>query len=387
MGGNMLNSLYVGNFRALEDFEVKNLGRVNLIVGKNNSGKSTVLEALRIFSGNANRALLEAIAVEHDEKSRLDGSEVIGADADLPFSAFFTGRCYPEDDETMIVIGEAKDDPDALRISHGFLREVEETVEVEGEAITRTIRRPIHRKDALSLSEEAISRALFVRKSGKSFRIRFDFSGYRMRNSFSEIPIALPCGLVPTRFVTIDELSVEWDKVVLTEYESIVKEALTIISPDFVDLAFVDDNDSSPRRASKRYAKVRLSSSPMPVPLNSMGDGVVRVLQLILKAISAKGGILLIDEFENGLHFSVQEKVWGLLFRLASKLNIQIFATTHSWDCIESFANVAIEMKEEEGVLFRVGRSVRSGDQGRIIATAFDEAQLKNITQAAVEVR
>jgi AAA15 family ATPase/GTPase len=114
---------------------------------------------------------------------------------------------------------------------------------------------------------------------------------------------------------------------------------------------------------------------------------MLRVLQLMLKLFPAKGGFLLIDEFENGLHFTIQEKVWRLIFDLAEKLDIQVFATTHSWDCIESFAKVAVERTDVEGVLFRVGRSIKSSDQGRIIATVFDEDKLFSITQADVEVR
>ena len=114
---------------------------------------------------------------------------------------------------------------------------------------------------------------------------------------------------------------------------------------------------------------------------------MLRVLQLVLKVFPAKGGFLLIDEFENGLHFTVQEKVWELLFELAQKLDIQIFATTHSWDCIESFTNTAIARQDVEGVLFRVGRSVLKNTLGQVIATVFDEDALYNITQADVEVR
>ena len=114
---------------------------------------------------------------------------------------------------------------------------------------------------------------------------------------------------------------------------------------------------------------------------------MLRVLQLALKLFAAKGGLLLIDEFENGLHYSVQEKEWGLLFEVAERHNIQIFATTHSWDCIESFTKVAVARTETDGVLFRLGRSVRTSDQGRVIATVFDEAALQNITQQDVEVR
>ena len=95
----------------------------------------------------------------------------------------------------------------------------------------------------------------------------------------------------------------------------------------------------------------------------------------------------MIDEFENGLHYSVQEKIWALIFKLAEQLNIQVFATTHSWDCIESFAKVAVEKTDTEGVLFRIGRSVRATNQGKVIATVFDEDKLLNITQSDIEVR
>ena len=114
---------------------------------------------------------------------------------------------------------------------------------------------------------------------------------------------------------------------------------------------------------------------------------MLRVLQLVLKVFPAKSGFLLIDEFENVLHFSVQEKVWELLFEMAQKPDIQVFATTHSWDCIESFAKTAIAHKDVEGVLFRVGRSAKKSNRGQVIATVFDEDALYNITQADVEVR
>lgn len=81
----MLESLHARNFRCLEDFQVSKLGRVNLIVGKNNSGKSTVLEALRLYAGNAQPALLEAIAAEHDEKVRTGEIDPGAVDQVLPF--------------------------------------------------------------------------------------------------------------------------------------------------------------------------------------------------------------------------------------------------------------------------------------------------------------
>ena len=153
------------------------------------------------------------------------------------------------------------------------------------------------------------------------------------------------------------------------------------------NLTFVNDSTYGESKAIRRIAKVKIKGLSHPVPLNSLGDGMLRILQFVLKIFPAKGGFFLIDEFENGLHYTVQEKIWELLFDMAEKLDIQVFATTHSWDCIESFSKVAIDRKDVDGVLFRVGKSVRDSDRGRVIATVFDEEALYSITQSDVEVR
>lgn len=100
----------------------------------------------------------------------------------------------------------------------------------------------------------------------------------------------------------------------------------------------------------------------------------------------ARGGFLLIDAFESGLHFSVYERIWRLLFEMATKLDVQIFATTHSRDCIESFAEVA-RSGTAEGVLFRMGKSVLSSERGKVIATVFEAGELYSLIQMDIEVR
>ena len=385
----MLNSLEIKNFRALEDFRVSKLGRVNLIVGKNNSGKSSVLEALRIYAGNAQRGLLEQIASEHDEKYSLGENKQTESDIQFPFEDFFVGRRFPKDETLAISIGELASGDDALRIEHGFL--IEENIvqkNLYGETIERsTSRSRMVNSSHDELSSEAISHALFVTKGERSFPpIRLDQSRPPRLKSRIEISGTLPCSVIPPHFISVDEMANEWDKIVFTEHEKVVRQALQIIIPEFENLTFVS-KDKNLRMKFRRFVKVKISDSPRPVPLNSLGDGMLRVLQLVLKVFPAEGGFLLIDEFENGLHFSVQEKVWVMLFELAEKLDIQIFATTHSWDCIESFANAARNNKSVEGVLFRVGRSAKKSNRGQVIATVFDEDALYNITQADVEVR
>lgn len=383
----MLDSLLIKNFRSLECLEVPKLGRVNLMVGKNNSGKSTVLEALRIYAGNAQRPLLEAIAQEHDERYRTRESEALDEDTLMPFQDFFPGRAFPLDD-TAIEIGSVVTSDDHLRISHEWMEEsTGEPEMLDGETISRIRRRYIPKAE-VNLFPGELQQVILVRKGDRLFSPLKLLNGTRRPSSYDLSSV--PCSFIPTQFISMDELGDEWDQIVFTEQEAVVKKALLVIEPDFENLTFVraDGYPSSPIRSrSSRTAMVKLKGLDRPVPLNSMGDGMLRVLQLALKLFAAKGGFLLIDEFENGLHYSVQEKVWALLFEVAERHNIQIFATTHSWDCIESFTKVAVARADTDGVLFRLGRSVRTSDKGRVIATVFDEAALQSITQADVEVR
>lgn len=391
----MLTALKIKGFRALEDFVVPKLGRVNLIVGKNNSGKSTVLEALELYAGNANFHLLEKLANGHGERSRFHDEPIDSLSEDLPFASFFTGRKFPDSDEG-IEIGDPSTS-DFLTIQHGYQIEQEERISRNGEEFSRVRSIRISKSDTDLLETDPVSEAIFVNRGDFQFTLPLTEAlrpGPRL-GVFPFLKGPIPCAVVPTQFIDVNELADEWDRIALTDSQEVVKKALQLIAPDFIDISFVRSDEDAPRpryasparRTLSRTAKVRLRDHDRPVPLGSMGDGMLRILQLVLKVFSAKGGFLLIDEFENGLHYSVQEKVWGLIFDLAEQLDIQIFATTHSWDCIESFAKVALAKPRTEGVLFRVGRSARTSEKGKVIATVFDEEQLFNITQADVEVR
>lgn len=387
----MLDSLIIKNFRSLAHLEVSKLGRVNLIVGKNNSGKSTVLEALRIYAGNAQRPLLESIAQGHDERFRARDIEQVDDGSSIPFQDFFTGRSFPADDSTAIEIGALATPASYLSIKHALMEELEEEVDAgEGETIRRMRRRILSQQEAADAQTD-LHHVFVVQRGERTFpSMKLVTNAPRARSLMYDGMPTQPCSVIPTQFISMDELADEWDGIALTDQEAVVKNALRIIAPDFENLVFVRAEgiiNSAIRQRPARTAMVKLAGLDRPVPLNSLGDGMLRVLQLALKIFSAKGGFLLIDEFENGLHYSVQEKVWALLFQMAEQLDIQVFATTHSWDCIESFTKVAVDRTQTDGVLFRMGRSVRTSDNGKIIATVFDEDSLKNITQADVEVR
>src|SRR5205814_874951 len=119
-----------------------------------------------------------------------------------------------------------------------------------------------------------------------------------------------------------------------------------------------------------------------PLPLSTLGDGMQRTLAIALALTNTKDGMLLIDEFENGLYYSLQPDVWRFIFRLARQLNVQVFAATHSLDCIQAFQRVADEDSQAESILVRL--DTKDNDVGAVV---FDEEELASITRGQIEVR
>jgi predicted ATPase len=376
----MLSSLTIRNFRGLEDLNVPHLGRVNLIVGKNNSGKSSILEALRIYAQQASQTLLDELVAAHDETLRTQMSATADEDEQVPYENFFTGRRFPTSKDGAIYIGD-KEGREYLKISHSYYQE-ERSVDSLGFSTVRRI--PMAKNE---LDDEEANQALLVSSAKRDQPKWLGISDSPRRGRApNPDPLALPVGYVPTSILPSSSLADLWDSIALTNYDDVVRAGLRIIEPRVEGVAFVKRDNPRSRFEGERTAIIKLQGSDRPVTLNSMGDGMVRVLQLLLLLVPAKGGLYLVDEFENGLHYSVQEKVWEMIFELAKTTNIQVFATTHSWDCIEAFKNVAAR-SDEPAILFRVGKSIKTSEKGKVIATAFDKAALAQITQLEAEVR
>jgi predicted ATPase len=169
-----------------------------------------------------------------------------------------------------------------------------------------------------------------------------------------------------------------WNNIQLSPLEAEVGATLQVIAPDVERVSIRSD----PGTPQGLMPIVKVAGSSQPFPLRTMGDGMVRLFGIALALVNARDGFLLIDEIENGLHYSIQPDVWRLIFRVASRLNVQVLATTHSWDCIEAFQKAAAESESAEGMLIRL-ESLR----GKVVATSFDREDLAVITRDYLEVR
>ncbi|MEZ4632687.1 MAG: ATP-binding protein [Deinococcales bacterium] len=184
--------------------------------------------------------------------------------------------------------------------------------------------------------------------------------------------------MVSANLVPNSKLADIWDYLSLTEYEKQVIEGLQIIEPRIMALSFVAQDSE---RSGLRAPYVSLKGSTEPIALKSMGDGTFKILNLLIMLLSSKESILCIDEFENGLHWSVQPKVWQAVFRLAKKLDVQVFATTHSRDCIAGF-NEVWQDQEDEGCFLRLDRE---GED--IYPTYYPPSSLNDALEMDIEVR
>lgn len=178
----------------------------------------------------------------------------------------------------------------------------------------------------------------------------------------------IPYGLVSDETYPMAELEKAWRMIALSRDAALVMKTLKIMVPDVEGLTF-----------ERGFGLIKVANHDRPMPLSSLGSGVMRLLQMAVKGVSSQGGILQIENIERSLHYEMQNDVLQVLLELARDLDVQIFATTHSREFENRFASVADENDDIECVLFRLGRSALTSDKGRIIATRYGEEELRTM--------
>jgi ABC-type branched-subunit amino acid transport system ATPase component len=381
----ILNSLEIQRFRCFRELRIERLGRVNLIVGKNNVGKSTLLEALRLFATAASPTDLLEILVSRDEvvATTNDGN----TDDDIvPVQSLFFGRRETLGPNEVIKIG-AIDLPDeCLQL---FLMSVHELINSLRVDSAKFLNGRFDEQQVF-LSARIDSKVRVISGGPTLYRIHEDV-GAPAESSVRLEPISAPLRSIQLQRVGSNGLGSEgigrlWDRISLSPLEQEVIAALKIVSADVQRIA-LRMPDGMPKAkityhgSDNRVPFVKIANFEEPIPLRALGDGVNRLFGLALALVNAKGGLLLVDEIENGIHYSVQADLWRLIFETAARLNVQVFATTHSYDCIKAFEEAARE-SEEEGILVRLARK---GD--RTLVGEFDERELEIAVEGEIEVR
>ena len=346
-----LDSLRIQNFRAFSDLQIEQLGRVNLIVGKNNTGKTSLLEAIHLYVSYHSRTVIGEIVRQRDladlDKSRRrDKSEY---EVDLP-----PERHLIHDRPSLNAL--AKGDS----LDHYPVVKITTTPESNASLTLRVV-----------LESGRIEADLVPRVEGDR-STQSVFGDDRVKSIFVR-------PLIKESNINVGEI---WDRIELLPGEKRVIKALQIIDPRVRDVA-VKNRD--PEGAKGRIPLVGIEGAMEPESMRNLGEGMNRLFELSLALVDAEDGVLLIDEVENGLHHTVHGDVWKLIFQTARDLNVQVFATTHSYDALKAFEKVANEHEDEEGMLVQLRR--RRVEPHDIAAVTANEEELAGALQSHVDPR
>ncbi len=186
------------------------------------------------------------------------------------------------------------------------------------------------------------------------------------------------------QFVNSSSLTTEkaldlFEDMVLTPEEELVIQALQIIEPRIKRIATLIGKNAY---KGTRGSFIAQTPENPRIPIGSMGDGMWRMLGLALAIVNAKDGVLLVDEIDTGLHFTAMSDMWKMLWETAKRLNVQIFATTHSNDCWTSLADIANkEHPSEDGI------TIHRIEKGKTKSIVFTERQIAIAAERHIEVR
>lgn len=314
----MLTSARIRNFRCLRDLEIGELARVNLFGGRNNSGKTTLIEALFMLSGGAN---------PHVVRGTYRGIDSVSGPSDA-FSDVLWKPLFSELDTSgaiEISAHSATLGPIALSVSLSRSSTVEIPRERPGASNAGPLGEPML---TLSFARGKTGEKIqgIIRETGKSIAIESP-----------ESDVAFPAAIMLPHGGSLQEDARMLGRLRKRKEHDIVLDALRVIAPDVTG---IEENSSS------GHPMIWVDAGlPELVPLPTMGDSMTRAARLILamsevrkgKEVVHKGkGVVLVDEIENGIHHSIMPEFWRVIGEVARRFDVQVIATTHSAECIKA---------------------------------------------------
>lgn len=366
-----LPNLTVKGFRGLDALTISRLGRVNLIAGKNGIGKTSLLEAVKVYAERGRPGILRELLRDREELAETGGAT--GTRQAVDWAALFYGRQISQD--SCIVIGpEAAgqqvviqpDEPDREQLRFfDAAEEFDEPIEWFKvgfqEAIYRFPAAAADRFPAAGLGRY----------------------GTLPRGGESDFPAPAPCKSLGPGVLDNHEMARLWDAVALTAGENLAVKALNSVVSDTVErVAMIGEESPGPRSTPSRRAVVKIAGNDRRIPLRSLGDGALRFFGVALALAGSRHGFLVIDEVENGLHHTVQPDFWKLVIQAAEQNEVQVFAATHSWDCVRGFAKASLELEAPEVSLVRLERR-----NGQLRGIKYSQKNLRVAAEQGIDVR
>lgn len=346
----MIRQFYIKHFRGIEDIHLEDIGKVNVFLGKNNCGKSTILDALYL--------LCYPVEPQHFiEINALRGyNSTNGEDFQLNF--------HNRDTKNPIVF-EAEINGGIRHLDiYNLVSGVSEILITEGDTSR------LKNKDYTVLyhlqTEDNVqydTNLLVDHKEPQVIKV----------NQIDQFHNA-----IPVKYLTPSTPYREMDRLfavaIKNKQEKYISEVMHAIDPRIIDVVIAGDEILVDVGSDQR------------IPLQLMGDGMRKIFSTIVNISMCKDGILLIDEIDNGLHYTSLDTLWRAIIECANKFNVQIFATTHNIESLEAL-NACLDLSEAVSKDDFRAYTIRQSSESNHVAIMSNYSQFNHVINQELELR
>lgn len=345
------NSVFIENFRGIKTCDIHELGLVNVFFGKNNCGKSSLLEAIFLMSGPSNPVLPILVnnlrqLVSFTEEDIL--TDFYGLSAENKIRIHGEGK-----NKRDVCVKMIKSHTGQVALDQLSQGNAEQSIKRYGLKVEYRVgesQHLYHTELLVNPNEEGSAQA----KTDKSYQ----------ESMYAEY---IPSGNV------LLHAQEKLAQIIVDKRESEIVEALKIIEPRIKDIVLVNN---------KIMADIGFESR---LPIHVLGDGVRKVLAILLAIHSAKGGVLMIDEIDNGLHYSIMPALWKAILHACQKQATQLFVSTHSADFVQALVDA---MTQDDGLDTSVSAyKLVKRDDDQLVALRYDKEKLIYAMNQEMEVR
>lgn len=342
-----INSIEINQFRGIRQLIISNFSKINLIVGDNNSGKTTFLEAVQLLFAKSQLSSVKNII---KQRTVLNVSE----------SSFYTSfiKMFNVNQESELL------DFDIYAVSNNGpirfeMRGRERTISGE-EALqmsTMSLGQKAHyKKESTVVPETAkLFSGSIISQNGKK-PIEKDIHFTSLDNVSVGPVIKREVQYIPSfGHLRYDLLKNFVDN---PEYKKLAISILKQFDDSIADICYTKADDGC-------FLESIITADGIKMPFSVYGDGVKKILYILNKLFDATDSILLIDEIETGLHKKYYDRLFPVVFELAKKLNVQLFIATHSMEAIDailSYGNYENDSNDTEPIRVITLKKVYSND-------------------------
>jgi AAA15 family ATPase/GTPase len=357
----MITGLDIKGFKKFVHLSIHQLSRVNLVGGRNNIGKTSLLEAIFLFFDRMNPHMVT-------NQFARRGVSILPLEPETLWAPVFFNYEIKHGISISVTYGKITEKMD-ITYNPNYLPALVRANKAA--ASGRQLQIKTDQKPMPSYALDIVYKTNGI-KGASHLTVGVEGLGLQVEKMKAT---KMQATIIPSRYISPPNEDAErYGKLDVAGEENDILEFLRIIEPNLKGLSSVTMGN-----ISMVHGDIGLQRK-IPVPY--MGEGVAKLLSIILAIANTKGGIVLIDEFENGLHYSVMQKVWEGIGKAAKKYDCQVIATTHSYECLDAaYKGFSGDLKED----FTYLRLDSSNDETK--AKIFDYDMLKVAIESNMEVR